>query len=345
MVDFDINLSQPSDSVVTVDYATVIDDFSSPATPGIDFAPVTGTAEFQPGDTTFTFSVEVFGDTFVEINEEFGVELSNAVLGNITTGDASVLISDNDEFEFGVTVDFGPIDSPVQSDAIGFTDESYSPALGMGWSAQNGFNLLQQPRGNELTRDGAIMNDGIFEVDVPNGDYLVTTHFGSINRVDPFDIILEGVTNTFTPGGTGPNISASFLTTVIDGRITMGLDGGGGLSDNVRISGFSVEEAGGRGLAGGGSDFSNNPSIWNPASSDTLSSLNGTSLNGASFNGGEIGNGRSSILGLSSSSGLSGSTTFDRSATEVRWTANETNSDAETDRVDWLNELADEWLN
>lgn len=56
-------LTGPSPVPVTVDYATTS---GGSATPGEDYGPVAGTLTFAPGQTTQTFTVEIFDDFIVE---------------------------------------------------------------------------------------------------------------------------------------------------------------------------------------------------------------------------------------------------------------------------------------
>lgn len=80
--DFVISLSNPSDSTVRVDYATV----AQTATEGVDFLGISGRAEFLPGELTKTISVPILGDTTSEANETFEVELSSPFFADIADG-------------------------------------------------------------------------------------------------------------------------------------------------------------------------------------------------------------------------------------------------------------------
>ncbi|MBL9093175.1 MAG: tandem-95 repeat protein, partial [Planctomycetaceae bacterium] len=75
-----LQLSNPSDSQIEVNWAAVPD---SAATPD-DFAseparPLNGTATFAPGDTLFTIEIPIVDDLLIEADETFMVELSDAV--------------------------------------------------------------------------------------------------------------------------------------------------------------------------------------------------------------------------------------------------------------------------
>jgi len=77
---FNVQLSQSSSQPVTVKYATA----DGTATAGSDYTATSNTLSFAPGETKKTVSVSVKGDTVVEPNETFRVNLStptNATIG------------------------------------------------------------------------------------------------------------------------------------------------------------------------------------------------------------------------------------------------------------------------
>ncbi len=71
---FTVSLSPSSQQTITVNYATA----NGTATAGSDYTAKTGTLTFTPGVTTQTVTVAVAGDTALEANETFTVNLSNA---------------------------------------------------------------------------------------------------------------------------------------------------------------------------------------------------------------------------------------------------------------------------
>lgn len=78
---FTVTLSAASTSTVTVPYVTA----NGTATAGSDFTATSGTLTFAPGETQKTVVVDVIGDTTLEANETFLVNLgtpSNAELGD-----------------------------------------------------------------------------------------------------------------------------------------------------------------------------------------------------------------------------------------------------------------------
>ncbi|ORB29191.1 chitinase [Mycolicibacterium parafortuitum] len=71
LAQFVVSLAAPSTQVVTVQYATT----NGTATSGGDYGAVAGTLTFQPGETSKTITVVVFGDTVLEGDETFLVTL------------------------------------------------------------------------------------------------------------------------------------------------------------------------------------------------------------------------------------------------------------------------------
>jgi subtilisin family serine protease len=79
---FTVTLSASSTQTVTVAYTTA----NGTATAGSDYTAGSGTLTFAPGETSKFVTVTVNGDTSVEPNETFSVNLSNPT--NATTGDS-----------------------------------------------------------------------------------------------------------------------------------------------------------------------------------------------------------------------------------------------------------------
>ncbi|NCQ69299.1 MAG: hypothetical protein GPI99_04120 [Microcystis aeruginosa W13-15] len=110
-----VNLSIPSTRIVTVDYATQDGTENHLAIAGSDYTFTNGTLTFHPGTTALTLDIPILGDTGLEFDESFSVNLTNpngAILGtdrgNVTilNDDVSVLptfagTSGNDVFTGG----------------------------------------------------------------------------------------------------------------------------------------------------------------------------------------------------------------------------------------------------
>src|SRR5262249_4357405 len=85
--------SAASGQTDTVDYATA----DGHATAGSDYYSTSGTLTFTPGQTTKTVSVQIIGDTLVEPDETFTVNLSSPVHATLATDHGTGTILDDDE--------------------------------------------------------------------------------------------------------------------------------------------------------------------------------------------------------------------------------------------------------
>jgi chitinase len=101
---FNVSLSAPSGSAVTVGYATADGGATAPA----DYASASGTVTFNPGEVSKQILVPVVGDLAIEPNETYSVNLSNPTnatiggagfgLGTITDDDARTISIGNNTF-------------------------------------------------------------------------------------------------------------------------------------------------------------------------------------------------------------------------------------------------------
>ena len=89
---FTVTLSASSASTVTVNFATS----DGTATAGSDYVAASGALTFNPGVTTQTITVNVNGDTAVEPNEMFSVNLSAPANATIATGTGTGTIINDD---------------------------------------------------------------------------------------------------------------------------------------------------------------------------------------------------------------------------------------------------------
>ncbi len=89
---FTVTLSPAASTVVTVNYATS----NGTATAGSDYTAASGTLTFAAGETSKTVSVAVAGDTTVEGNETFYLNLSGATNATIAAGQGVGAIVDDD---------------------------------------------------------------------------------------------------------------------------------------------------------------------------------------------------------------------------------------------------------
>jgi chitinase len=89
---FQVTLASPVSSEVRVSYAT--SDLT--ALSGADYIPASGTLVFEPGQTSATVAVTVFGDAIAEADEKFRLTLSNPVNATIARSPAEATIQDDD---------------------------------------------------------------------------------------------------------------------------------------------------------------------------------------------------------------------------------------------------------
>ncbi len=94
---FTVVLSKVAVGPVTVNFTTAEDTGGTePATEGVDFTPTSGQLTFAAGQTVQTISVPILADADAPENDEtFLVQLSGAVGGNITDGEAVGTITTN----------------------------------------------------------------------------------------------------------------------------------------------------------------------------------------------------------------------------------------------------------
>jgi Ca2+-binding RTX toxin-like protein len=130
-VDFTVNLSNPSQSTITIDF-TIADDT---AIAGSDYVSDSGTLTFAPGQTTNSIAILVNGDQINEADETFTVDLSNAQ-NAMTSDDVGV----------GTIINNDPIPS-ISINDVSITEEN-SGTTDMQFTAS-----LNNPSGQTVTVD------------------------------------------------------------------------------------------------------------------------------------------------------------------------------------------------
>lgn len=106
-MNFTVSLLPASTGVVTVDYASADGTATS-----ADYQPTSGTLSFAPGETTKTVTVQVVGDTVVEPDEVFYVDLGAVSGAEITKAQGVGTIVDDDQPGSTPTPDPTPTISP-----------------------------------------------------------------------------------------------------------------------------------------------------------------------------------------------------------------------------------------
>lgn len=167
---FTVSLSQASGKTVTVNYATSDDTATQPS----DYASASGTVTFNPGDTSKQVTVNVNGDTTVEPDERFHLDL--ATPANATIADA-----------LGV--------GTITNDDVG--SPPATPTLAIGDATVN-------PEGNSGTTNAT------FTVTLSSASLSsVTVNYATSDdtATQPGDYTAGSGTLTFAPGDTSKTIS------------------------------------------------------------------------------------------------------------------------------------------
>ncbi|MEP6360375.1 MAG: retention module-containing protein [Halioglobus sp.] len=261
-----VSLSAPVDEEVTVSFNTA----DGSATVGNDYNAATGTITFAPGQTSTTVSVTTVGDTVVENNETFFVNLSDADGATIVDGQGEVIILDDD-----VPPPPPVINNPPDAVNDGFSTEVNTPVSG---------NVLpndSDPDNDPLTVTGntqptngsvTVNPDGSFTY-TPNEDfdgsdsfeYTITDGEGGSDTAtvnltvtdQPIDLLptVRGIQSEFPeaqlPGGSAENPGALskdgvFTVTAGDGLDTLVINdveviAGGEVTDNNIVTDTGVQ--------------------------------------------------------------------------------------------------------
>lgn len=137
-------------------------------------------------------------------------------------------------------IDFGPVGQAVFGDYAAVSDNAYNSTDGFGWLTTAGLNAFTELRGNNLVRDKISVRNGLFQIDLPNGDYNIGIVLGVVKKTDPVRISIQGQSDTFTPQP-GPNVVRTYEVNVPDGELFIEFDGLAGLDNTIRVSGISID--------------------------------------------------------------------------------------------------------
>ncbi|MCM0591193.1 MAG: cadherin domain-containing protein [Gloeotrichia echinulata DEX184] len=91
-----VQLSYPSNRTVTVDYATLDGNGANKAIAGSDYTATSGKLTFLPGTTELTVDIPILGDTNVESDESFFVNLTNPNGAIFATSQGTINILNDD---------------------------------------------------------------------------------------------------------------------------------------------------------------------------------------------------------------------------------------------------------
>jgi hypothetical protein len=224
---FTVTLSVASGQTATVNYATANGTAS-----GSDYSATSGTLSFGPDETTKTVNVTVSGDTTVEANETFFVNLTNGVnatiadsqgLGTITNDDASLVINNVSVVEghtgtvnanFTVTLS----GLTTQTVTVNYATANGTATAGEDYTATSG-TLTFAPGETTKPVAVAVLGDTVnesgqtFFVNLTNGVNAViadTQGQGTITN-DDTGLVINNV--TAAEGNTGATTNATFTVT------------------------------------------------------------------------------------------------------------------------------------
>lgn len=227
--EFTVTLSEASDQVVTVDFATV----AGTATANVDYNEANGTLTFEPGETTQTIVVEVIGDFEFEGDEIFDVVLSSPQNAAISQGSAMGIIL-NDDQEGGNATLSGLVYADVNNDGTKdetedgienvtvrlFRNDGGNPMLVQETStaADGSYQFSNLAAGNysivevhpaffvdgidaNLEAPGTAQNDQFVNIEVQGSEDLVAYNFGE--RGLRAEFVTKGLFLSSTPSGRG----------------------------------------------------------------------------------------------------------------------------------------------
>lgn len=209
---FTVTLNATSAQNVTVIYASS----NGTATAGIDYGSVSGTLTFAPGELTQTISPAVLGDTEVEADETFAINLSGAINATIADGAGQGTIQNDDATP--VLASIAPASGPASGGtSVTLTGSELTDATGVRFGATPARNFTV----NSATSITATAPAGSGVVDVTVTTPSGTTATTAATRFTFIDApVATGVSLT-APYNDGTGTAASLdLSTRVTGDVT-----------------------------------------------------------------------------------------------------------------------------
>ena len=202
---FAVTLTAPSEVEVSVGFATQDDA----ATAGSDYEAATGTLVFSPGMLSQTIPVAVTGDTAVEDDESFFVDLSGAVgadvldgrgIGTILNDDAPTLSVSTTAVAMGESVQVTVADGPGdRSDWVSLAEVGSAANSYLDWQYLNGTRSI--PATGQMSAELA------FTMPLTPGEYELRFFMNSYNLLATSPVVtvkppsLTVSATTVAPGG------------------------------------------------------------------------------------------------------------------------------------------------
>jgi uncharacterized protein YhjY with autotransporter beta-barrel domain len=209
---FTVTLNAASAQNVTVIYASS----NGTATAGIDYGSVSGTLTFAPGELTQTISPAVLGDTEVEADETFAINLSGAINAAISDSAGQGTIQNDDATP--VLASIAPASGPASGGtSVTLTGSELTDATGVRFGATPARNFTV----NSATSITATAPAGSGVVDVTVTTPSGTTATTAATRFTFIDApVATGVSLT-APYNDGTGTAASLdLSTRVTGDVT-----------------------------------------------------------------------------------------------------------------------------
>lgn len=145
---------------------------------------------------------------------------------------------------WGLALDFGTPNSPVDQLFDQYGTEVFTASKGKGWASSNGLQSYDTGVGSDLTRDGVRAKRNTFLMKVPNGTYKVTATLGDgVSVSDRISIYVNGtkVVNSFT--NTREQITkVSFSAKITKGELRLTFVDEGGKNQYFSLSDLEVQQ-------------------------------------------------------------------------------------------------------
>jgi uncharacterized spore protein YtfJ len=197
---FTVALGTPSAFPVSVDVATADGTATQPS----DYDPVaTTTLTFAPGDTSKTVDVTIHGDTVVEPDETFTVQLANPVGAGIANGVGNGTIVDDD------AVPAPPSDGPIASigdasvlEGGAGTTTTLSFPVSLSKASSDAVTVVYRTSDRSATAGSDYM-ENVGSVRIPAGETTASVPVTVVGdaQIEPDETLALEITNVF--GGTG----------------------------------------------------------------------------------------------------------------------------------------------
>jgi len=261
---FTVKLSQAASGPVTVNYTTA----NGSATAGSDYTAASGTLTFAAGETSKTIAVAIAGDTVVEPNETFTVNLSAASGATIAHASATGTIVDNDvappppppsggaSLAYSVASNWG-------SGFTGAMDVGGGGSALHGWTVEfdASFTITSIWNATIVSHVGShyVVKNADWNGDIAGGK---TTSFGFQATPGSSGMAASGFTVNGSTVGTPPPVLPSL--SVADASVAEGDSGTHDLAFTVSLSAaatapvtvaYATSSGGGNGTATAGSDY------------------------------------------------------------------------------------------